>query len=229
MSDSAPGTAYLVTPDDGPGPGVLVLHSWWGLSRGVKSVVEELADAGFTAVAPALLSGPEPGDASEAALRLADADADGTAAMILSTVVALRAHSRDPDAPVGVLGYSMGASWALWLGTRVPDSIGAVVAYYGVQNIDFTDLVAPVLCNFAESDPLVSGDDVVEMQSQLLLLEKSIEVHHHRGTRHFFAETGVPMLDASGATGERNEIEVGATATAWERTVEFLAEHLGPR
>jgi carboxymethylenebutenolidase len=227
MADNAPGSAYLVSPEEGPGPGVLVLHSWWGLNRGVKARVESLADAGFTALAPALLGGPQPVDASEAAQALADADADATAAMILSSVVALRAHANDPDAPVGVLGYSMGASWALWLATRLPDSIAAVVADYGVQSIDFTDLVAPVLCHFADSDPLVSDDDVVEMQSQLLLLEKSIEVHHHQGTRHFFAEEGVPMLDAGGNTGERTHVEAAAADAAWIRTVGFLDEHLG--
>ena len=39
MSDAA-GHAYLVVPDDGPGHGVLVLHSWWGLTPAVKAVVE---------------------------------------------------------------------------------------------------------------------------------------------------------------------------------------------
>ena len=49
------GAAYLVEPDDGPGHGVLVLHSWWGLTPEVKAVVEALADVGYTALAPDLL------------------------------------------------------------------------------------------------------------------------------------------------------------------------------
>jgi dienelactone hydrolase len=47
------GTAYLVAPEAGSGPGVLVLHSWWGLTPFFRNVCDRLADAGFVALAPA--------------------------------------------------------------------------------------------------------------------------------------------------------------------------------
>ena len=220
------GSAYLVSPEAGPGPGVLVLHSWWGLTEGMKSTVEQLADSGFTAMAPALLPGEQPGDVAEAAGRLAEADVDATAGLILSSIVALRANSADPDAPVGVVGYSMGASWALWVATRQPLSVDAVVSYYGHQDIDFADLSAAVLCHFAESDPLVTEDQAVEMQAHLKLAGKEVEAETHPGTRHFFAESGVPVLDAEGVLGERKPSEEAAAATAWLRSVDFLRSRL---
>ena len=213
MSDAA-GHAYLVVPDDGPGHGVLVLHSWWGLTPAVKAVVEALADAGYTALAPDLLDGARPADGDEARDVLTASDPNETAALVLSSIVALRAHSADPDGPVAVVGFSMGASWALWAATRQPDSVDAVVAYYGVQNIDFDALSAPVLGHFAETDPLVTDDDLVEMQAHLLLLDKHVEVHHYPGTGHWFAESGA---------GDHHDPE--AAALAWERTLEFLAAH----
>ncbi len=226
MASDDAGTAYLVSPLGGPGPGVLVLHSWWGLTPGVKSTVEALADQGFTALAPALLPGDACVEATEAVERLARSDVDATAGLIVSSVAALRANSVDPAAPVGVLGYSMGASWALWVATRQPDSLAAVVAYYGLQDIDFADLRAPVLCHFAERDPLVPADAAAEMQSFLRLADKSVEVQRHAGTRHFFAETGVPVIDVDGETGERTDAEELASISAWTRTVEFLHENL---
>ena len=93
---SRAGSAYLVVPDDGPGHGVLVLHSWWGLTPTVKAVVERLADAGYTALAPDLLAGAAPDDPDDARQVLADSDPNETAALILSSVVALRANSADP-------------------------------------------------------------------------------------------------------------------------------------
>ena len=38
--------AYLATPQNG-GPGVLVLHAWWGLKPFFKQVCDQLAKQGF--------------------------------------------------------------------------------------------------------------------------------------------------------------------------------------
>jgi carboxymethylenebutenolidase len=208
------GSAYVVVPDAGAGPGVLLLHSWWGLTPTVKSVVGSLADAGYTALAPDLLHGELPADAAEARDLLVASDPNRTAALVLDSTVALRAHSSDPEAPVAVVGFAMGASWGLWLATRQPDSVRAVVAYYGTQNIDFTALRSPILGHFAEEDPLVGEDELVEMQAHLLLLDKHVEVHRYPGTGHGFAEdTPAAPMDAESAD------------LAWERTLAFLAEH----
>lgn len=214
VAGSRAGDAYLVVPDEGPGHGVLVLHSWWGLTRAVKDLVERLADAGYTALAPDLLDGVVPVDASQAEQLLRDSDPNATQALIMSSLVALRAHSLDPQEPVAVIGFSMGASWALWLGTRLPADIDAVVAYYGAQNIDFDDLVAPVLGHFAETDPLITEDELVEMHSRLLLSEKYLDLHRYPGTGHWFAEEGIA-----------DHYDADAADLAWQRTLGFLAEH----
>ncbi len=208
------GDAYLVQPDSGPGPGVLVLHSWWGLTRSVKDQVERLADAGFTTLAPDLCGGVVPADDDEAQQLLVEADPNVNAALVLDSIVALRANSEVPQDPIAIIGFSMGASWALWAATRQPGSVAAVVAYYGAQNIDFDDLSAPVLGHFAESDPLVSEDELTEMHARLLLSEKHIEVERYPGTGHWFAEEGVVLHH-----------DAEAAALAWSRTLEFLDRH----
>ncbi|WP_297082087.1 dienelactone hydrolase family protein [uncultured Demequina sp.] len=50
-------SAYADAPKSGTGPGVLVLHSWWGLTDSLKDRCNQLADAGFTVVAPDLFDG----------------------------------------------------------------------------------------------------------------------------------------------------------------------------
>jgi carboxymethylenebutenolidase len=218
---SSSGSAYLVVPDGGAGHGVLVLHSWWGLTPFVKAFVERLADAGYTALAPDLLEGELPDDADAARDLLAATDPNATARLVLDSVVALRAHSADPAGPVAVVGFSMGASWALWLATRQPASVDAVVAYYGAQNIDFDALQAPVMGHFAELDPLVTEDELVEMQAHLLLLDKHVEFHRYPGTGHWFAEARrSDFADEASAA-----VAVAAADLAWERTLGFLREH----
>src|SRR5215212_12272780 len=46
--------AYLAVPDSGSGPGVLVLHAWWGLTPVFTAVCDGLAAAGYVALAPSL-------------------------------------------------------------------------------------------------------------------------------------------------------------------------------
>jgi carboxymethylenebutenolidase len=207
------GSAYLVTPDDGPGPGVLVLHSWWGLTPWVKATCDRLADAGFVALAPDLSGGVLAETAAEAELELGESDPNVTAALVLSSVVALRSQTDDPDGPVAVLGFSMGASWGLWLATRQPASVRALVIYYGHSDVDPVDLVAPVLGHFATDDHLVSEDQVTEMHAGMLLVERDVEFHHYPGTGHWFAEEGHPVAEAH---------DPEAAELAWERTVAFL-------
>lgn len=208
---STAGQAYLVRPDAGTGPGVLLLHSWWGLNRATKDVADDLADAGFVVVAPDLFEGVLPGDVDEAISVLGAADPDAMAALVVSSAVALRSQTDDPDGPIAAVGYSMGGSWALWLATRQPDTVRAVVTYYGTQRIDFDDLRAPVLGHFASDDDLVSDDELIEMHAHLLLSDKSVLIHRYEGTGHGFAEP---------AWGSAHR--PAAAAEAWARTLEFL-------
>src|SRR3990172_1734499 len=48
--------AYLAVREEG-GPGVLVLHAWWGLKPFFKQVCDQLAEQGFTALAPDMYQG----------------------------------------------------------------------------------------------------------------------------------------------------------------------------
>ena len=170
-----------------------------------------LADAGFVVLAPDLIGGASPETAAEAEFELGVSDPNETAALVLSSIVALRSQTDDPDAPIAVIGFSMGASWALWAATRQPESVRAVVVYYGTQNIDFELLRAPVLGHFAEDDEIVPIDELIEMQSHLLLLEKSVVVHRYEGCHHFFAEQSPEAT-----------LEPAAAAVAWDRTIKFL-------
>src|SRR6476646_33405 len=143
-----PGTAgsgYLVPPLTGAGPGVLVLHAWGGLTPFFKSVCDRLADEGFTALAPDLLTGQQPATPDEAEAVLAAADVDRGAALVLSSARALRSASADPRAPIGVIGFSMGASWGLWLSARSPIEVAATVAFYGTQSIDLEESTSTYL------------------------------------------------------------------------------------
>lgn len=215
MSGNA-GSGYFISPDAGPGPGVLVLHSLWGLNRHTKDTANRLADHGFTVLAPDLSGGLVFDDESEALVALGDADMNVTASLVQSSLGILRKASLDPSAPIGVVGYGPGASWALWASARLTEEIGAVVTYYGSQSIAMDGAQASYLCHWATADSLVSDLEVADLGLSLQMAGLDFRFEHHEETANGFAEEGRPEFN-----GE-------AEAVAWRQTAEFLASHLRP-
>ena len=70
---------FLAVPHVGKGPGVLVLHAWWGLNDTIKAFCTRLADSGFVAFAPDLYHG-----------KIADTIADAEKLVLLSTPTRLK-------------------------------------------------------------------------------------------------------------------------------------------
>src|SRR5919106_3769300 len=140
--------AYLAAPENG-GPGVLVLHAWWGLKPFFKQVCDKLAEQGFTALAPDLYQGRIAQTIDEAKALLGQRDSEWMG----DTVKAAKEYlaSLTPGKPVCVLGFSMGASWALNVAANEPD-VSAAVLFYGSGGEDFTTVRAKVLGHFAEVD-----------------------------------------------------------------------------
>jgi carboxymethylenebutenolidase len=211
------GSGYVVAPASGHGPGVLVLHSWWGLTPFFRSVCDRLADAGFVALAPDLHGDERTADTPDAAeALLATTDPNRTAHLVLASISALRSMPATPDGPVGIIGFSMGASWALWAAARAAEHVGAVSAFYGSQDIDFTAATAPFQGHFAEHDEFVSADERTYLEAQLRLEGHPVEFFDYPGTGHWFVEE-----DRAAAYVE------AAAELAWERTLAFLHRTLG--
>ncbi|MGH9273655.1 MAG: dienelactone hydrolase family protein, partial [Acidimicrobiales bacterium] len=131
-----------------------------------------------------------------------------------SSLSTLRAMPMTPDAPVGVLGFSMGASMGLWLSARVPEDVTATAVFYGAQDIDFLGAQSAYLGHFAETDPYVDDDSRSLLEAELHLLELDTTFHDYPGTSHWFFEDDRPEYDAA------------AAALAWERTLAFFRQHL---
>jgi carboxymethylenebutenolidase len=215
MPAPSAGSGYLIVPKSGGGPGVVVLHSWWGLTPFFKDVCNRLASEGFVALAPDLFGGRTTDDPDDARKMLAEADMEATVRLVHACPFTLRRLSETPDAPVGVLGFSMGASWALWLASRVPDQIGATVVFYGSQNVDMAPATSPFLGHFAESDELIDEDELTLLEADLRLLDKRVAFHRYPGTSHWFFEADRPAYEPE------------AAGLAWDRTVTFLRDNLG--
>ncbi|HZD24372.1 MAG TPA: dienelactone hydrolase family protein [Acidimicrobiia bacterium] len=204
--------AYFVQGDDGKGPGVLVLHSLWGLTSSVKALCDGLADHGYTVLAPDINFGELPDTEEEGIDRLNSANPDRLASLVLSSVELLSDQSA--DGRVGIVGFGMGGSLALWASVRMRDLVGAVVSFYGTQQIDFAGSQSKYLIHYAEEDEYITSDEAVFMEATMGLEDLSVEVITHPGTSHGFCEPDSETFDPN------------AFDRAWSRTLDFLEDQL---
>src|SRR5512146_2019991 len=106
---------YLAVPPSGKGPGILVLHAWWGLNDTIKAVCTRLAGSGFVAFAPDLYHGkvadkiPD----AEALVKALNANSQQAEAEITDALAYLKERSEPSGKSLAVMGFSLGAYYAL--------------------------------------------------------------------------------------------------------------------
>jgi carboxymethylenebutenolidase len=207
---SEAGDAFQIMAPSGRGPGVLVLHSAWGLTDGTRDFCRSLSDEGFTVVAPDLLDGVVASTSDEAERQLQSVDPSRLTVLVQAGARALYAAGRDPGAKMAVIGFSMGGSLAFWAGARLATIFDRSVSYCGAQSIDFAAAEGPFLGHFGELDPLVSEDDRTYTESLIRLGGNDSEFYLYDGVNAGFAEPGHLGYDESAAD------------KSFARTIEFL-------
>lgn len=209
-------TGYLALPEQGYGPGVLVLHAWWGLTTVVKEVCDRLAAEGFVAFAPDLYDGRTAATIDEAQELMVKRDAGRMRAVALAALDRLRADPAIREQAIGMVGFSMGAGWAFLLNELKPDDIAAVVAFYGTEEMDFAASHAAYLGHYAEQDEFEPLESVHALEAEIRSAGREVTFHVYPGTRHWFFEQDRP-----------DAYDAAAARLAWDRTTAFLHSHLG--
>jgi carboxymethylenebutenolidase len=209
------GQSYLALPASGSGPGVLVLHAWWGLTPFFRALCDRLAAAGFVALAPDLYGGGKTAATVDEAQALIDsADGEVVYAAAAGALAALASHPAVTPGGVGLVGFSMGAAWGLLISTTRPEEVRAAVIFYGNGEGDFARARAAYLGHFAPGDPWEPDEGIEELEQRLRGAGREATFHHYPDTSHWFFEENRP------------EYNPEAAQLAWERTLAFLREQL---
>lgn len=216
----APG--YLATPESGTGPGVLVLHAWWGLTEPFRQTCDRLAEAGFVALAPDLYRGKTTAsvEEAEALVKALNQEEERAQGDIQGAMAFLRQNSAPNPAggqgKFGVIGFSLGGAFAFDMSVNMADEIAAVVTFYATYpGLDYRRAQAAYLCHFAENDPFEPAESVAELEKDLTDAGKQATFYTYPGTTHWFFEPNRP-----------DAYDPAAAALAWERTVAFLNTEL---
>ncbi len=212
MTNSQP-EGFLAVPVSGNGSGVLVLHAWWGLNDTIKNFCTRLAEAGFIAFAPDLYHGKIANTIPEAEILRDAFDANYLEAIgqVAEAAKFLYARSEQSARGLAVIGFSLGAYFALELSNSAPKLIRAVVIFYGSGGADFSNSQAAYLGHFAANDPFEPQASVDELETALRNAGRPVTFYIYNDTGHWFFEPD--RTDA---------YDAAAAALAWERTLEFL-------
>ena len=220
-----PVATWVVRPE-GPAdaPVVLVIHELFGMTDWVRAVADRLAENGFVAVAPDLLSGlgPEGGGTASVAsrdevVRLIRALQPADVIARLDAVRTYASTLRATTGAVAALGFCWGGSTSFAYAVTEPQ-LRAAVVFYGSspeETADYRRIRAPVL-------GLYGGDDErVNVTIPIAAREMA------RNGKHFETE----VFDGAGHGFLRIQEERGganreASEHAWRRAVTFLQRHL---
>ena len=194
----------------------MVLHAWWGLNDTIKAFCTRLAESGFVAFAPDLYHG-------KVADNIADAEALGGAldanhlqaeAEVADATLFLNERVGQAGHGLAVIGFSLGAYYALNLAAADPEHIRSVVIFYGTEGTmgsDFSNSRADYLGHFAENDQFEPKSNVDGLEQSVKRAGRPVTFHTYAGTGHWFFEP-----DVSQAYNE------AAASLAWDRTLAFL-------
>ncbi|WP_420644220.1 dienelactone hydrolase family protein [Candidatus Leptofilum sp.] len=207
--------AYLALPNEQPAPGVLVLHPWWGLNKDIEGVCDRLAEAGFVAMAPDLYDGCIATTINEAEKYSEAMNEDIAKAVVKAALNELLAHEACRGGKVGVIGFSLGASFAVQITHDQSERVASVVLFYGLGWAEQTKTQASYLGHFAENDPYEDDAYREHFEQKLKDNGRPVTFHIYPGTGHWFFERSRP-----------DAYDKAAAELAWERTLSFLSQTL---
>jgi carboxymethylenebutenolidase len=201
---------------------VLVIHEIFGLTDWVRGVADQLAAAGYIAIAPDLLSGQAPGGGGTAELGSGDAVRKAISALppdqITSDLDAVRDYvSKLPAAngQVAVAGFCWGGTQSFRYATNCKD-IRAAFVFYGTAPMDESDLKR-IPCHIYG---FYGGNDARVTST----VEKTVELMKKAGKVYepeTYNDAGHGFMRA-GEAPDASEANKKARIQAWERWRKLL-------
>jgi carboxymethylenebutenolidase len=218
--------AFCAVPETTPAPAVLVLQEVFGINDNIRGLTEQLAEAGYLALAPDVFWRVEPRFERKDESGLADGMAHVQQLdfdLVPGDLTAVMAHALampECNGRIGAVGFCLGGTLAyLFAGTARVDGRGpdAVVSYYGSAINGMLDLAprveCPVLFHYGAQDPYIPAEQIDEVERAFA--GRPDVVLHRYEAGHAFSNWDAPTF-----------FDEQAARTAWPRTLDFLEKHV---
>ncbi len=203
---------------------VVVIHEIFGLSDWVRGVTDQLAEAGYIAIAPDLLSGSAPGGGGTAELGSGDAVRKAISALspaqITKDLDAVITHVKTLPAAngkVAVAGFCWGGSQTFRHATQ-SKAVAAGLAFYGTapeSALELAKIECPIHGFYGSNDARVNAS-LPATEKHMKDSGKKFEPVIYEGAGHGFMRAGE---DPEGSPANK-----AAREKAWQRIRDILGK-----
>ncbi len=204
-------------------PVVIVIMEIFGLQPWIQGVADQLAEDGYIAIAPDLLSGMGPGGGGTAEIGSPDEARKVITGLTpeeaANRLKAVRAHALtmpQANGKTATVGYCWGGARSFEFAVAEP-GVDAAIVFYGTSPAnapDFAKINAPVLGLYGEDDARVNAT-IEPAAAEMKKLGKTFEYEIYDGAGHGFLR----------AQQDRGGANYRASEQAWPRVLGFLAQH----
>ncbi|MFC1821582.1 dienelactone hydrolase family protein [Thermodesulfobacteriota bacterium] len=217
---------YLAYDDGvaGPRPGVLVVHEWWGLNEHAKRKAEQLAEAGYVALALDMYGEGKktqhPKQAGEWAGFVRKNQKIGRERFMAGYTL-LRNHKLTLENNIAAIGYCFGGNVVLSMALHGMPLRG-VVSFHGslpLAQAEPNSVKAKILVCHGADDPTIKPDQIATFQENLRKAGADWQFIFYGGAKHSFTNPeadkhGIPVLGYN-----RN-----ADMRSWQAMIAFFNE-----
>jgi len=206
-------SAYRADPADAPKGAVVVVQEVFGVNPHIRKLADGFAAKGYVAIAPSLF------DRVKNGVELGYDEANFSAGLELMQKVATEQSLSDIQAAVdavkhqgkvAIVGYCWGGYLAYQAANRV-SGLACAIAYYGSGIVeDYREKrKIPTLLHFAENDPLIPFDDVIQFRAR----RPDVSAFAYAATHGFNCD-------------ERDSYDEAAAAAALDRTLFWISQYV---
>ena len=213
--------SFMAYPEtDAPTPAVIVIHENRGLTDWVRSFADQMAAAGYLAIAPDLLSGFDADHPRTSDFASSDAARDALYQLdpnqITSDLHAVQSYLADVPAANGtvvVMGFCWGGSQTFRYATNASGLAAAMVFYGSPPDDGYDAITAPIYGFYGENDERINSTiPATEERMQALGKTYAYEIYDGAG----------PAFMRRGDDPEGSAANQAARDAAWEQLTRLL-------
>ncbi|HSM27248.1 MAG TPA: dienelactone hydrolase family protein [Thioalkalivibrio sp.] len=225
-------TGYLAydTALEGPRPGVIVVHEWWGHDENAKRRAEMLAEAGYVGFALDMYGTGKLAEHPSTAREFATAvrtNRDVMMGRFEAAEALLREHELTADQPLAAIGYCFGGSVVLEA-ARAGADLTMVASFHGALNTGNPaqpDTVkADILVFNGAEDPMVPAEQIAAFREEMATAGVLYTFVDFAGATHSFTNPGADAI------AEQFGMPVGyderADRDSWNWLIAYLNDRL---